>query len=252
MGEGIQRFRRRDVEQQARALREQLEGQALPITETLLGVRPELPIELTDRQQDAAEPLLAIADQAGGKWPFEARRALVELCCEAQVSDESIGRALLSDIRQVFASQGVDKLSSAELAYALAEIETSSWGEWFHGKPLSTHGLARLLKPFEVFPECIRIGDITLRGYLYEQFGDAFRRYLRTESSSPRSCSAPQSATPQQTTPAATSAKFRSATEGGNVADQNAQKSTSGAHCCDVAVSDPPAGADTDGIEEDL
>jgi uncharacterized protein DUF3631 len=251
-GEGVGRFRRRDLETEVGILREQVEAWSALISDLLPGARPELPLALTDRQQDSAEPLLAIADAAGGVWPQTAKRALVELCSVAQGSDDSTGRLLLADIRQVFESQGVDKLSSAELAYALAEIETSSWGEWFHGKPLSTHGLARLLKPFEVFPECIRIGDLILRGYLSEQFRDAFRRYLRTESSSPHPYSAPQSATPQQTTPAATSAKFRSATEGANVADQNAQKSTSGAHCCDVALSDPPAGADKDGIEEDL
>jgi len=153
-------------------LREQVEAWSASISDLLPGARPELPLALTDRQQDGAEPLLAIADAAGGVWPQMAKRALVELCSEAQGSDDSIGRLLLADIRQVFESQIVDRLPSAKLATALAEIETSPWGEWSHGKPLTAPRLARLLKPFEVFPECIRVGGTILRGYLVEQFQD--------------------------------------------------------------------------------
>jgi hypothetical protein len=250
-GEGVERFRRRDVETEARSLREQVEAWSALIADMLLGARPELPLALTDRQQDGAEPLLAIADAAGGVWPQTAKKALVELCSGAQGSDDSIGRLLLADIRQVFESQSVDRFPSAELATALTEIETSPWGEWSYGKPLTARRLARLLKPFEVFPECIRVGDKTLRGYLVEQFRDAFRRYLRAEAFSP-SYPAPQSATPQQHSPDAPSAHFQTATQGTNVADQNAQKPASNGACCGVALSTLPAGAGEKGIEEEL
>jgi len=40
---------------------------------------PELPDGLSDRQGDAWEPLLAIADAAGGDWPAHARAAAVAL-----------------------------------------------------------------------------------------------------------------------------------------------------------------------------
>jgi hypothetical protein len=251
-GESVERFRRRDVETETRSLREQVECWSALFADMLLGARPELPIALTDRQQDGAEPLLAIADAVGGEWPQLARRALVGLCSEGQASDDSIGRRLLADIRQVFESQGVDRIPSVELATALAEIETSLWGEWSHGKPLTAPRLARLLKPFEVLPECIRVGDKTLRGYLVEQFRDAFRRYLRAESSSSPSCLDPQSATPQQRCPDAASAHFQTATGDTDVAGQNAQKPASNGPCCGVALSTPPAGTGERGIEEEL
>ena len=47
--------------------------------DALTAAEPALPDELSDRAQDGGEPLLAIADLAGGEWPERAREALVEL-----------------------------------------------------------------------------------------------------------------------------------------------------------------------------
>ena len=196
--------------------------------------------------------MLAIADAAGGEWPKFARRALVELCTEAQASDDLTGKQLLTDIRHIFETRGVDRLPSSELATALAEIETSPWGEWSHGKPLAAPRLARLLKPLEVSPECIRVGGKTPRGYLVEQFRDAFLRYLPAEGSSSLSYAAPQSATPQH---AATDAGFSDSSQcnsEANVAVQKPPKTNRDAVCCTVALSNFSAGAEGHGIEEEL
>jgi len=79
----------------------------------------------------------------------------------------------------VFDLLGADKLPSAALTDALAAIETSPWGEWSHGKPLSAPKLARLLRPFGVTPRTIRIGAETSKAYELADFEDAFKRYLR-------------------------------------------------------------------------
>jgi hypothetical protein len=43
--------------------------------------------------------------------------------------------------------------------------------------------LARLLKPFKIFPTTIRLdGDRTAKGYYLGAFEDAFARYLRDET----------------------------------------------------------------------
>jgi len=250
--EKVERFRHRDVETEAARLKAQIEAWCASIGEKLPDARPDLPEKLTDRQQDGAESLLAIADAAGGEWPRAARRALIELCSEAQGSDDSIGRLLLADIRRVFESRGVDRLPSAELATALAEIETSPWGEWSHGKPLTAPRLARLLKPFEVSPECIRVGGKTPRGYFVEQFRDAFRRYLRDESSSSLSYSAPQSATPQHAAIEAGFGDFSKCNTENDVAAQKCEIPNKDEGCCTVALSNPPTGARERGIEEEL
>ena len=64
--------------------------------------RPALPDELSDRAQDAAEPLLAIADVAGGDWPTRGRDTLVGLALDRDVSEGTIGVRLLADIRAIF------------------------------------------------------------------------------------------------------------------------------------------------------
>jgi hypothetical protein len=78
-GEKVERWRKRNVEPEALRLRERLEAWGVQNIEKLRGARPALPDALSDRQQDGAEPLLAIADLAGGRWPDAARRALEHL-----------------------------------------------------------------------------------------------------------------------------------------------------------------------------
>jgi hypothetical protein len=193
-GESIERFRSHQ-ETEAAPLREKIQTWAALNLEKLRNSRPELPESLTDRQQDVAEPLLAIADAAGGHWPITARRALMDLCGQAHADNQSTGEQLLADIKQVFDSLGVDRISSSELATALAGIETSPWGEWGKsGKPISAAKLARLLGRFGITPQTIRIEDKTLRGYMSEDFIDAFERHLRVP---PSPHSGEQSATTQ-------------------------------------------------------
>ena len=68
---------------------------------------PEMPEGVTDRPADVWEPLLAIADEAGGHWPQTARQACVDLLRSAQTVDSgSLGVRLLSDLRRVWETSG--------------------------------------------------------------------------------------------------------------------------------------------------
>jgi putative DNA primase/helicase len=60
----------------------------------------------------------------------------------------------------------------------LAQDETLPWGEFSNGRPLTPIGLARLLKPFGICPGTIRLEKETAKGYLKENFADAWTRYL--------------------------------------------------------------------------
>jgi hypothetical protein len=126
-GEKAERFRRRDVEVDALVLRAALE-QAVELSHRLEDARPELPGELDDRAQDSAEPLLAIADLAGGDWPDRARRAVVELHSGREIDDESSGVRLLSDIQAVFADRDTDRLASSDLLDGLHRLDEAPWG----------------------------------------------------------------------------------------------------------------------------
>jgi len=180
-GEVIARFRRREVSKEVLPLRQRIENWCSLICNTLAKARPAIPECLSDRQQDVIEPLLAIADAAGGAWPDEARSALVKIFGVAQ-RDDSIGVRLLTDIRAILDGaedgQRREYMDSAELADALSMIETSPWGEYSKGKPITPAKLARLLKPFGVYPGQRRITDMNHRGYERADFEDVWLRYL--------------------------------------------------------------------------
>jgi hypothetical protein len=152
----------------------------------LEAARPDLPAELDDRAQDAAEPLLAIADLAGGDWPDRARRAIVELHGGREIDDESSGVRLLSDIQAVFEDRDTDRLASSTLLEALHGLDEAPWADWY-GKPLSARALARMLKPYGVHSRTVRLDDdSTPKGYLREQFETPWSRYLPTSPLSKR------------------------------------------------------------------
>jgi len=90
--ETVERFREGEVMPEAKELRAALQNWAMPETNAALrSARPQLPEVLRDRQQDITEPLLAIADHAGGAWPDLARTAICELCRSVASEDTSIG-----------------------------------------------------------------------------------------------------------------------------------------------------------------
>lgn len=249
-GERAERFRVRKVKPEADRLHAALEAWAAA-TEGLRDAEPALPGELTDRQQDGAEPLLSIAEMAGGAWPEAARAALIKLCAEGQVGDDSVGARLLADIRQIFEQHKTDRLASTDLVEALGEIETSPWGEWAKGKPVSQTGLAKLLRPFEISPRSIRIGENTPKGYLLEQFQDAFQRYVPVEDSG-AAFSSPggQNATPPHDSTEAASAHFSKRNTEGNVAAAECETPNKDGICGGVADLTPGMGAETEGNSE--
>lgn len=154
--------------------------------EAVQSAQPPLPAELNDRAADNWEPLIAIADQAGDEWPVRAREAALALSGETFEQDDSRRVLLLSDIRDVFASKKVERLSSADLIEALAAMEDRPWGEYnraqYGYKQVSPRQLSQLLKGFGIAPKDIRIGERGgVKGYMLEQFEDAFSRYLTPE-----------------------------------------------------------------------
>ena len=143
--EHVERKRERRVRAEAAPLRERLAAWAGETEETLSALELAPLDELPDRAADIWEPLLGIARLAGEAWLGRARRAAVALSGRGALKDESAGVRLLADLRAVFAERQADRIASAALVSELTAIEESPWGEW-HGKPLTQHGLAKLLK----------------------------------------------------------------------------------------------------------
>jgi len=139
-----------------------------------LGRDVMVPDELNDRAADSWEPLLAIADAAGGTWPTRARLAAVALSGEEEAT-VSVGMRLLADIKEAFGNE--DHLTTAELLHRLHDLEDAPWADWY-GAPLSGRGLAKLLAPYRVVPLLRRVRGAPARGYFRSEFEDAFRRYV--------------------------------------------------------------------------
>jgi hypothetical protein len=177
-GENVERFRKKLVLADANKLKARLKDWVGTHLEKLKVAKPQLPECLSDRQQDGAEPLLAIADAAGGDWPSLARTALKELCSDNNAPDEGIGVRLLSDIRDIFSEKKVEELSSRELVNALSTLDGRPWPTLDRSGPITPNALARLLAPFDIFPRDIRTGASVLKGYKRECFSDAWSRYL--------------------------------------------------------------------------
>ena len=177
-GEVVARFRRRYAKAEAAEIKSQLSDWITSIIPRIKEAEPTLPEQLTDRQQDGIEPLLAIADEAGQDWPQAVRHAAIEIFRSHAAEDQNIGVQLLADIRSIFDAIDDDKVTTAAMLEKLKEIETSPWCDWSKGKGLTPNGLSRLLKPFGISPRTIRVEEKTAKGYLAESFNDAFARYL--------------------------------------------------------------------------
>lgn len=145
--------------------------------EAVRRARPALPPSLNDRAQDNWEPLLAIAEVAGGEWPATAKRAALKLS-GADSTTESVGSELLADIREVFEMKRLTRISSVNLIAALCEDEEKGWATYNRVKPLSPRQLNRKLDGYGINSKKIRVGHETPNGFEIAQFTDAFARYL--------------------------------------------------------------------------
>jgi hypothetical protein len=174
-GEVVEAYRRRVHAPDGEKLRKRLESWARAVVDDVTGAWPALPDSIQDRDGDVWEPLLAVADAAGGDWPEKARVTAVTLVTLSKESTPSLGVRLLSDLRKVFGH--ADGMATEAILKALHGLEESPWGD-IKGKPLNERGLASRLRAYDIKPKVVRIGDSTHRGYSREDFHDAWVRYV--------------------------------------------------------------------------
>jgi hypothetical protein len=86
---------------------------------------------------------------------------------------------LLTHCQDVFQTQKVDRLGSTFLVENLTKNELWPWGEWRHGKPITTRGIARILGRFGIRPHKTPFNN----EYRLAEFADAWQRYLPEPSS---------------------------------------------------------------------
>lgn len=183
---------------------------------------------LNDRANDNFEPLLAIADAAGGPWPKLAREAARALA--GHDDERDAGDELLAAIREAFASKGVDRLPSAALIDALCADTEGPWATWNRGKPITPRQVARKLGDYRISPCNMRLptGHVA-KGYSRNQFSDAWARYT------PSPETPHLSATPLQPKQDAGFSGFAIRYQDASVADEKAPKAKQDATCSGVA-----------------
>jgi hypothetical protein len=173
-------------------------------SQQLSQAKPHLPKELSDRQQDCWEPLLAIAQIAGPEWEARALKAALAMSMAAEAS-VSTGNELLSDIQAVFAAKNTRKISTVDLIAALVADEEHGWSTYNHGKQLTPRQLAKQLATYGIHSKSVRMPDRSSpKGYDTDQFADAFARYLTPPEKLPQRGNAAPSTRPVMVTVADT------------------------------------------------
>jgi hypothetical protein len=179
--EHVEPYRERIHAPAGQGLRDELAAWAIEAEADLTEARPEMPDGIVDRDADIWEPLLAVADMAGGEWPKLARVSAVTLVTLAKGGTPSIGIRLLTDLKMVFGMS--EKMTTDDIIKALLEIEDAPWNE-LKGKCIDNRSLAKMLSRYDVKPKTIRLEDSkgqptkTAKGYVRADMHDVWARYL--------------------------------------------------------------------------
>ena len=176
-GERIEPFRPRLHEPAGHALREQLALFADEHAPTITGTWPVMPEGITDRDADVWEPLLAVADAAGGDWPERGRVSAVTHVTARGEGPQSLNVRLLADLWTIFAASGQEGMFTEHLLRELHALDESPWAD-MRGKPLDQRGLAFRLGGYGPKSKSIRVGDRIAKGYSKADLHDPWSRYL--------------------------------------------------------------------------
>ncbi|MFD7745250.1 DUF3631 domain-containing protein [Streptomyces sp. NPDC059698] len=180
-GEQVSPYRTRRDSPALRSLRAHLARWTASVAEQALHLEPKMPVE--DRAADTWEPLVIVADLAGGTWPEHARTACEQMVtAEAQAEEDNPSNArILADIRRAFAAAGdPESVSTDALLYRLNSEPEAPWAEAGRGG-LSPRALAGLLREYGIRSGNVRMPDGNqLKGYTRTKFTDAWKRYCPT------------------------------------------------------------------------
>ncbi len=177
--ETVEPFRPRQHGHEASLLHDRLAAWGAAVGPRAGAAWPTLPPGIVDRLAEVWEPIISIADIAGGHWPDRARKAAIVFAEAASDRPASLGIKLLTDIKAAFEARSA--VFTSDLLSNLNEMETSPWGD-LRGSPLNSRRLASLLHPYDIAPKDVRIGGTVRKGYTAEDFHDAWTRYVDPET----------------------------------------------------------------------
>ena len=179
----VKKLRKRTAEKDFAPIKATLDDWASAAVIDLMEAEPEMPVGLEDRKEDIWEPLFAIADLAGGRWPAQARKDAIELSGLNQFDeDQSMSVKLLTDLQTIFTEKESEFILTKEIILELEGIEESPWATYRRNtNPITARQLANLLKPYGIFSH----KSMGNKGYKPNDFIDPFSRYLPPLVSAP-------------------------------------------------------------------
>jgi hypothetical protein len=164
-------------EPEGHALRAALSEALAPHMDALHIAEPEMPAGVEDRPADVWEPLLAIADVAGGEWPAAARSAASRLTL-GRDTEPSRGVQLLTALHTIWEESGApEHLPTTDILTALNSREEEPWPGMRNGNGIDARGLAGLLGKYGVKSRTVRVDANTAKGYSRDQLSDPWARY---------------------------------------------------------------------------
>lgn len=140
---------------------------------------PELPEGVEDRDADVWEPLLMVADLAGGEWPARARAACLTFLEEKPASSVSLGVRLLADLKAIW-PESAATMPTSEILRKLCDLDEAPWAD-LHGEGLKPRKLAQLLGDYDIKSHDVWTGNGSRKGYRREDLWDAWSRYVSPE-----------------------------------------------------------------------
>ena len=179
----LDRFRSREAREFAEPIVVELASWAQDAVADLEPARPRMPSVLDDRAEESWEPLFAIAELAGGNWP--------ERCLAGRPRTLRLARGRGRGTRPVAppGHSGAVRLPrrrSLRVRRPRGELERAggvALGGHSRERSWTFRSLAQRLRRYSIRPRTIRLEDgSTPKGYLLEQFRDAFSRYSASRS----------------------------------------------------------------------
>jgi hypothetical protein len=159
---------------------DRLAAWARSVRKTIGDPWPAIPEGIADRDADVWEPLLAVAEAAGGHWPETARATAVVMVTDARDRPATLGIRLLADARRIIGER--KRISVTDLLGELIAIDDAPWGDLggrgaidgrYLGKTFSGYGIP-LAHTLRFDPSA----GGTRRGWDARDFADAWSRYL--------------------------------------------------------------------------
>jgi hypothetical protein len=184
----VEPWRHRIHTPQGVVLCRRLIGWARRVADDAEKARPVMPPSVEDRQADCWEPLLVVADLAGGLWPTLARDAAEALVAVGRDTPVSLNLRLLGDLRTVFLNNLVavaqatpHGLPTKKIMEDLYALDEAPWHTVNKGDAYTPSQLALTLRDYEVRSENLRPhpdARTQAKGYPVAPLADAWRRYL--------------------------------------------------------------------------